>query len=664
MGSWRDSILSNFVPNISKLTLVADPDGLLTEEKLGVELRNRGFDLMEFTDPIEFRYAYESKYRAQWDQGLMTDLVVSLRVQDMSLEKLPYDLLLAGRQLSFNLGELFPHFSYPVMQKMGVHLMDDIYDAQQARKPERMGDNATIDFVLRNVFNVAPELIHSDTDLLKALLQLHYRNATLPDVLAIRLYDILAMKPLFKGWPLKEIIPHSEAFYAFLQERWNRFIVLTDASTQVRENISTVDLSYSGPEKLPFEHHDIRVYMDSLFLEGKLTPVLLQNAEITMELWMRNGIATTASDNRELRLSRLIESIEDAIPNPEARYIEWMAFASRWAEITALSFGGSSTKVNETFDRLSKTIQDCFATWLHRNYSGLINLPPTQPVMVHHVSRSMARELDRARKMALIVMDGLSMDQWVTVRQVVQERKTDLVMRESALFAWVPTLTSVSRQALFSGKIPMYYSNTINTTNAEEKHWKQFWEGQGVHKSDVVYQRGLGDGDVSAVLDELINPGKTRIAGLVVDKVDKIMHGMQLGSAGMHNQIRQWMDGGYLISLIHELMGLGFEVWLTSDHGNIEARGCGRPAEGVLAETRGERVRVYPSMEMQSSVASSYPFGHRWNTAGLPDQYYPFVLSSREAFSQEGSVVVAHGGISLEEVIVPLVHFRVKKQHE
>ena len=49
----------------------------------------------------------------------MTDLVVSLRVQDMSLEKLPYDLLLAGRQLSFNLGELFPHFSYPVMQKNG-----------------------------------------------------------------------------------------------------------------------------------------------------------------------------------------------------------------------------------------------------------------------------------------------------------------------------------------------------------------------------------------------------------------------------------------------------------------------------------------------------------------------------------------------------------------
>jgi len=69
MGSWRDTILDDFVPNVSKLTLVADPDSLLTEEKLALELRGRGFDLIEFNDPVEFRYAYESKYRSIWDQG-------------------------------------------------------------------------------------------------------------------------------------------------------------------------------------------------------------------------------------------------------------------------------------------------------------------------------------------------------------------------------------------------------------------------------------------------------------------------------------------------------------------------------------------------------------------------------------------------------------------
>jgi hypothetical protein len=79
LSSWRDAILNDFVPHVSKLTLVADPDGLLTEEKLALSLRQRGFDLIEFNDPVEFRYAYESKYRSIWDQGETTDLVVVLR---------------------------------------------------------------------------------------------------------------------------------------------------------------------------------------------------------------------------------------------------------------------------------------------------------------------------------------------------------------------------------------------------------------------------------------------------------------------------------------------------------------------------------------------------------------------------------------------------------
>ncbi len=60
MPSWRDAILASFVPRVSKLTLVADPDCLLTEETMSLALRERGFDLIEFTDAVAFRYAYES----------------------------------------------------------------------------------------------------------------------------------------------------------------------------------------------------------------------------------------------------------------------------------------------------------------------------------------------------------------------------------------------------------------------------------------------------------------------------------------------------------------------------------------------------------------------------------------------------------------------------
>ena len=33
-----------------------------------MDLRHRGFDLIEFSDPVEFRYAYESQYRSKWDR--------------------------------------------------------------------------------------------------------------------------------------------------------------------------------------------------------------------------------------------------------------------------------------------------------------------------------------------------------------------------------------------------------------------------------------------------------------------------------------------------------------------------------------------------------------------------------------------------------------------
>ena len=63
--SWRDQVLREFTPQIARLTVVADPDGLLTEEGIVQGLRERGFDLILFDDPVAFRFAYESKYRSR-----------------------------------------------------------------------------------------------------------------------------------------------------------------------------------------------------------------------------------------------------------------------------------------------------------------------------------------------------------------------------------------------------------------------------------------------------------------------------------------------------------------------------------------------------------------------------------------------------------------------
>jgi len=659
MSSWRDAILNDFVPNVSKLTLVADLDCLLTEEKLALELRGRGFDLIEFSDPVEFRYAYESKYRSIWDRGEHTDLVVVLRSQDADLESLPYDLLQAGRKLSFNLGDLFPNLSYPVIEKLDRSLLDALFDAQRKSPPDRMGDNATKDFILRHVFGIAPELIANEVELLRALLRLHYGKLQIPLMLAERLIQVLKGNDGFKAWPLSEIVPDDEAFFAFLQERWPLFLSRLARANQVQEVSPEYGLKYPGPDRLPFDHQDIKVYIDNLFLEGKLTPVAVTDIEVDAGSWLRSGIVTSGTDNDELRISRLFDLVEKELPTAEARHSDWTAFALKWAELSALIHCGNTTEHQTRLREIGDALNTTFASWLADHYSSLINLPPTKPAMVHHVARRMARDIEDSgsSRAALIVVDGLALDQWVTIRQLLQKQDANLIMRESATYAWIPTLTSVSRQSIFSGKPPLYFPSSINSTNSEEKLWKQFWEGHGVPRIDVAYQRGLGDGDAAGILDSAIHPGKTKVVGLVVDKVDRIMHGMQLGTAGMHNQIKQWCQGGFLAALIGQLLEYGYEVWMTADHGNIQCDGKGRPSEGVIAETRGERVRVYPTPELRAQVAGAFSFAHEWLPVGLPENYFPLVASGSDAFVSPGEAIVGHGGVAIEEVIVPLVKF-------
>ena len=655
MRSWRESILNDFVPNVSKLTLVADPDSLLTEETLALELRSRGFELIEFDDPVEFRYAYESTYRSIWDRGEHTDLVVILRLQDTELESLPYDLLQAGRKLSYNLGNLFPHLSYPVLEQLDRSFLDALFEAQHTFSPDRMGDNATKDFILRHVFRVAAELIISDVDLLRVLLRLHYSKIALPEILADRLVQQLRGQAGFQVWPLDVIVSDEDAFFAFLQERWPLFLGKISEDSQLRE----IPMKYRGPDYLPFDHHDIRVYIDNLFVEGKLHPVQKPGVSIDVSSWIRSGIVDSGAADESLRISRLFEIIEKDVPVEDCRYSDWIAFALKWAELTALVHCAANEESKTRLLQIGDKLNAAFAQWLSTHYSSIINLPPKNPAMLHHVSRRLAREIEDGSnsRVALIVVDGLALDQWISVRQILQAQNSSLVVKESAVFAWVPTLTSVSRQAIFSGKPPIYFPASIQSTNSESSLWKQFWEDAGLSRLDIAYQRGLGDGDVSAILEAVIHPDRTRAVGLVVDKVDKIMHGMQLGAAGMHNQIKQWAYSGFLNSLIDYLLDRGYQVWMTSDHGNIECQGKGRPSEGVIAETRGERVRVYPTPELRTTVARDFPFASEWQPIGLPQGYFPLIASGRDAFVTPGTAIVGHGGVSIEEVIVPLIKF-------
>lgn len=658
MSDWRPAVLREFAPGLGRITLVADPDGLLTEPSLSQALTERGFELLLFDkDPVAFRFAYESKYRSRVDVGLNPDLIVVYHADVSLLKSLPFDIISRSRQLSFSLSDFFSHFSYPVLTALDPQYLDLLYEAHERFSPGTLGENATKDFILRHVYGIAAELIKSEADLLRTLLRRHYRPQTIPALFLNRLVDTLRQNGKFRGWPLEVLVRDRLQFFAFLQERWPRFV----RRFAVKDKNDAGEFVIAGPPDLPFEDADVRVYIDNLFLEGLLQPVEWHAIdELEQGSWVFVGIRRDPDADRAKRLSGLLELLSRDIPPSEARYSDWLGYAEAWAQLIVLVnqiTGPLQAEQSSRIAQIEAQVDLAFKNWTEKHFASLHNVPVGSPTLVHHIPRYLAnlRINESISKIALIVVDGMSLDQWLVHKEELGHQKPAWTFHEAAVFAWIPTITSVSRQAIFSGKAPLFFPSTIYSTANESKLWTQFWADHGMSPGDIGYLKALGEPSSLQTLDDLASLPTIKVLGLVIDKIDRILHGMELGTAGMHNQVKQWAKERYLANAVDMLLSKGFAVFLTSDHGNVEAVGCGRPKEGVTAEVRGERVRIYSDEVLRTSVSLRFPDAVKWKPIGLPEDFLPLLAPRREAFVLNGQRTVAHGGITLEELIVPFV---------
>ncbi|MDP2370524.1 BREX-3 system phosphatase PglZ [Rhodoferax sp.] len=255
----------------------------------------------------------------------------------------------------------------------------------------------------------------------------------------------------------------------------------------------------------------------------------------------------------------------------------------------------------------------------------------------------------------MLVFDGLAVGQSVQIREALAKRAPKFGFEEGACFAWLPTFTSVSRQALFSGLKPREFADTIESTSPEPTQWSRFWQDQGLRANEVMYRKAIKRTDQLAELGAAISVPLIRVTGIVVDMVDEIVHGAVLGKRGIATQIESWCESGFVDQLFSLLLDNGFHVYLTADHGNVEAVGQGRPNQGVAPELRGERVRTYRSETLASESAAANPNTYRLDVAGLPTNFMILFAGGRAAFMQQGEPAVVHGGISVEELLVSFV---------
>ncbi len=664
---WRKRVLKQFAPGASRLTVAADPDGILLEEGIAAEIRRRGIELLPYDDPVRFWYAFETGYRSRWDQGEAGELVVVLRSEERDLNGLPYDILQAARKVDLSLMDHFPGLSYPVLRSLDMSCYDALDDALQKFPQSDLGEKDTCRFVMHHVFQMAPETILTDSGLLNVLLRKHYQRLFIPLPLDEWFIEVLRLNGGFNDWPVERLIPDRDTFFAFLQERWPVYLKSLDIpeSERIKMPASSYGLAFQGPALLPFGHDDIRIYMDNLFLEGRLKPVRLSDADRLMQQWVAVGIVIDEARRKQERVKRLMVSAASSLPDAHAFYHAWISYAFKWASLeTALAACSSDSfaRLSKEFQAIQRSMDQRFLEWLCNRYGGLYNQPPNPPVMVHHIPGFLANYMGQApeKKVAFILIDGLSLGQWMTLKVVLQDQINDIQIHEDGVFAWIPTITSLSRQAAFSGKLPIYFKNSIRTTDREAALWEQFWTDHGLRAKQIGFLKSLGNTASVEKIEALADRPQLRVAGLVINTVDDIMHGMQLGTAGMYAQVRQWGETGFLKRVFQMLDSRGFAVFISSDHGNVEASGIGMPKEGALVDTRGERVRVYSDDVLRSQVADKFPESISWPRLGLPEDYFPLFAPDRKAFIPEGKQTVAHGGPAIEEVIVPFVRIHMR----
>lgn len=649
MSAWSDNVTAPFQREFASLWVVSDPDEILLTPTVAEVLAGRGFETITYRDPLAFRLLYETEIT-----GNSSDARFIVRFGGDARRAVPWDVLEAARFEALSIPDLFANMDASTVRAIGAERYDDLWQIVISRPGlPRMGTGATKDFIATNIYRVVPDLLRQPENIWEQAFDLFFHGAALPWLIAEHVASRARRPEGMTVGDAASILEDRATFVDRVQADWDRY-----AQSVARGEEPAADI-------IPFAVPGIRTKLDSMVLDGTIKPAKVETVPASTPAWMRIGMVKDAAAAQALAEQR-IARMKDDIPKPHAGYAEWLHFAERYAEVidgwraTAMSDSESSGPLSD----LVPAIDDAFFAFLENGFDALSsNSFANAPSIVHQVAPHMVhrRHLGE-RRQALIVVDGLALDQWHILERRLRQDRPDLLIDNRSCFAWLPTLTGVSRQAIFAGDQPRTFPKTLGSTSAEANLWKRFWVNEGLTERQIFFAKGLGEkGSSEAVLAPAIDDG-IEIIGVVVDTIDEMMHGELFGKQGLTKRIEHWLDFGEWSKLVSSLVDAGYSIYLTADHGNVDVVGMGRPSEGVLAEARGERCRIYDSDALRQKSAETIAGSRILQPGGLPESYRPLFAPEGNGFIPPGKSAVVHGGTAIEEVIVPFVRISRKEK--
>jgi len=328
-----------------------------------------------------------------------------------------------------------------------------------------------------------------------------------------------------------------------------------------------------------------------------------------------------------------------------------------------------------------------FSKFLEKNYLGWMKEPESGPVMSHQLFRKKVfPSLQEDKPTFFFLIDNLRYDQWRVINEVITNyfRLED----EDSYYSILPTATQYARNAIFSGLMPLEMEKRFPDLwqNDEDEGGKNLYEDRfladqvkRIYRKECkhAYFKILTLDQGRDVAENLSNLMVNDLNVLVYNFVDMLSHArtdmamireLANDEAAYRSLTLSWFEHSPLLDALKWLSQKQVRVIITTDHGTIRVKHASkvigdRNTNTNLRYKQGKNLNYiakdvfhiknpHDAMLPKLHVSSSFIFAKEDTYFVYPNNYNHFVNYFNETFQ--------HGGISLEEVIIPYATYTSK----
>ena len=353
-----------------------------------------------------------------------------------------------------------------------------------------------------------------------------------------------------------------------------------------------------------------------------------------------------------------------------------------------LELSSADSNMTEMLKMQKEEANNGFGKFIAKNYLGWIkNNNEGRPLISPEIfKRKIFPEIDKGNKVFLIVVDNFRYDQW---RILSQEIGDMFDIDEDLYLSILPTATQYARNAIFSGLMPLQISKMYPDlwVDEDEEEGKNLNEGPLIgtqidrfRRHDKYSYHKINDSSAGEkLLKEFNNLHQNDLNVVVINFIDMLSHArteMKMVRELANNESAyrsitlSWFRHSVLSDLFRLLAQSDYEVIITTDHGSIRAT---QPLKIIGDRNTNTNLRyklgknlsynakdvfaIHNPAEAQlpsPNISTSYVFAMGDSFFAYPNNYNYYVSYYKDTFQ--------HGGISMEEMIIPLITMKGRKR--